>query len=105
MFLSSCACTLVTIANSAAIMEMPDTYHDMVRPGIILYGIYPSREVDRKQLKIRPVMSFKTRIVHVKTVKEADRMLLKERKEMNDRDRSEKIADSEKQRGVDKHAE
>ena len=29
------------------------------------------REVDRKQLKIRPVMSFKTRIVHVKTVKEA----------------------------------
>ena len=41
----------------------------------------------------------------VKTVKEADRMLLKERKVMNDRDRSEKIADSEKQRGVDKHAE
>lgn len=41
----------------------------------------------------------------VKAVKEADRMLLKERKEMNDRDRSEKIADSEKQRGVDKHAE
>lgn len=41
----------------------------------------------------------------VKTVKEADRMLLKERKVMNDRDRSEKTADSEKQRGVDKHAE
>ena len=41
----------------------------------------------------------------VKTVKEADRMLLKERKVMNDRDRSEKTADSEKQRGADKHAE
>ena len=41
----------------------------------------------------------------VKAVKEADRMLLKERKVMNDRDRSEKTADSEKQRGVDKHAE
>ena len=40
-----------------------------------------------------------------KTVKEADRMLLKERKVMNDRDRSEKTADSEKQRGADKHAE
>ena len=37
----------------------------------------------------------------VKAVKEADRMLLKERKVMNDRDRSEKTADSEKQRGVD----
>ena len=57
-------------ANSAAIMEMPDTYHDMVRPGIILYGIYPSAEVDRSTLDIRPVMSFKTRIVHVKTLKE-----------------------------------
>ncbi len=57
-------------SNSAAIMEMPDTYHDMVRPGIILYGIYPSDEVDRRQLDIRPVMSFKTRIVHVKTLKE-----------------------------------
>lgn len=41
----------------------------------------------------------------VKAVKEADRMLLKERKVMTDRDRSEKTADSEKQRGVDKHAE
>ena len=41
----------------------------------------------------------------MKAVKEADRILLKERKEMNDRDRSEKTADSEKQRGVDKHAE
>ena len=57
-------------ANSAAIMEMPDTHCDMVRPGIILYGIYPSAEVDRSQLDIRPVMSFKTRIVHVKTLKE-----------------------------------
>ena len=57
-------------ANSAAIMEMPETYHDMVRPGIILYGIYPSAECDRSQLDLRPVMAFKTRIVHVKTLKE-----------------------------------
>ncbi len=57
-------------ANSAAIMEMPETYCDMVRPGIILYGIYPSGEVDRSQLDIKPVMSFKTRIMHVKTLPE-----------------------------------
>lgn len=61
---------IVHAANSAAIMEMPETYHDMVRPGIILYGIYPSAECDRDQLDLRPVMSFKTRIVHVKTLKE-----------------------------------
>lgn len=57
-------------ANSAAIMEMPGTHHDMVRPGIILYGIYPSDEVDRNLLDLRPVMAFKTRIVHVKTISE-----------------------------------
>lgn len=61
---------IVHAANSAAIMEMPETYHDMVRPGIILYGIYPSAECYRDQLDLRPVMSFKTRIVHVKTLKE-----------------------------------
>ncbi len=65
---------LVHAANSAAIMEMPQTYHDMVRPGIIMYGIYPSAEVDRTQLDIRPVMSFKTRIVHVKTLWEDRRI-------------------------------
>ena len=57
-------------ANSAAVMEMPDTLCDMIRPGIVLYGIYPSGEVDTSRLSLRPVMSFKTRIAHVKTLKE-----------------------------------
>ncbi|MBR5228250.1 MAG: alanine racemase [Firmicutes bacterium] len=57
-------------SNSAAIMEMPETHNDMVRPGIILYGIYPSDEVDRSLLDIKPVMSFKTRITHLKTLPE-----------------------------------
>ncbi len=61
---------LLHAANSAAIMELPQTYHDMVRPGIILYGIYPSAEVDRSLLSLKPVMSFKTRILHVQTLKE-----------------------------------
>ena len=57
-------------SNSAAIMEMPETHNDMVRPGIILYGIYPSDEVDRSLLDIKPVMAFKTRITHIKTLPE-----------------------------------
>ncbi len=61
---------LLHAANSAAIMELPQTYHDMVRPGIILYGIYPSAEVNRDLLPLEPVMSFKTRILYVKTLKE-----------------------------------
>lgn len=57
-----------TLANSASIMELPSVYFDAVRPGIILYGCYPSDEVDVNQLDIKPVMSIKANIVHLKDV-------------------------------------
>ncbi|MBR5389891.1 MAG: alanine racemase [Clostridia bacterium] len=57
-----------TFANSASIMEIPDVYYDAVRPGIILYGCYPSDEMRREELDIRPVMSVKASIVHLKDV-------------------------------------
>lgn len=57
-----------TLANSAAIMELPSSHYDMVRPGIILYGCYPSEEVDKSQLDLKPAMSVKANIVHLKTV-------------------------------------
>ncbi len=57
-----------TIANSAAIMRMPKEYYDGARPGIILYGLYPSNEVDRTLLPLRPVMSVKANIVWLKDV-------------------------------------
>jgi alanine racemase len=47
------------LANSAAIMELPPTYFDEVRPGIIIYGYYPSDEVDKNTLNIKPVMTLK----------------------------------------------
>lgn len=56
----------LTIANSAAIMEYPKAYFDGVRPGIILYGCYPSDEVHKENLDIRPVMSVRANIVYVK---------------------------------------
>ncbi len=59
-----------TLSNSAAIMEVPTAYYDAVRPGIILYGLYPSDEVDKKELDIKPVMSVKANIVHLKEVGE-----------------------------------
>ena len=55
------------IANSAAIMMYPHTHLDMVRAGIVLYGCYPSDEVDKSRLSLRPVMSFKSRISLIKT--------------------------------------
>lgn len=57
-----------TLCNSAGIMGIPTAYFDTVRPGIILYGCYPSDEVDRSQLEIKPVMSVKASIVQLKKV-------------------------------------
>ena len=53
--------------NSAGIMNF-DEYFDMCRMGIILYGLYPSVEVDKSLLSIKPVMEWKTYISHVKTL-------------------------------------
>lgn len=54
------------IANSAAIMMYPETHLEMVRAGIILYGLYPSQEVDKTRLPLVPVMRLKSRITMVK---------------------------------------
>ncbi|MDD2573505.1 MAG: alanine racemase [Firmicutes bacterium] len=54
--------------NSAASIDLPDMHLDMVRPGIILYGLYPSDEVDKGKLSLKPLASLKAAISHVKTV-------------------------------------
>ncbi|GAN32385.1 MAG: alanine racemase [Candidatus Brocadia sp. AMX2] len=59
------------MANSGAIIGHPDAYFTMVRPGLSLYGLYPSEEVSRN-IGIRPVMSFKTRVIHIKDMKPGD---------------------------------
>ena len=53
--------------NSAGIMNFTE-FFDMCRMGIILYGLYPSNEVDPAKLDIKPVMSWKARISHIKTL-------------------------------------
>ncbi len=55
-------------ANSAAIIALPETHLDMVRAGISLYGLYPSDETDRTLISLRPAMSLKARVVHLKKV-------------------------------------
>ena len=57
-----------TLANSASITELPQLRFDAVRPGIILYGCYPSHEVDRSLIDLQQVMSVKAAIVHLKDV-------------------------------------
>lgn len=56
------------IANSAAIIDLPEAYCDGVRPGIMLYGYYPSNEVKMERLTLKPVMSLKANVVHIKEV-------------------------------------
>ncbi len=55
-------------ANSAALMELPQTHLDMVRAGIIVYGLYPSDEVERSRVALRPAMSLKAVVAYVKDV-------------------------------------
>jgi alanine racemase len=55
-------------ANSAALIDMPDSHLDMVRPGIATYGLYPSGDVNHDDVALKPVMTLKSRIVHLKKV-------------------------------------
>lgn len=53
-------------ANSAAVMEMTHTHLDMVRPGIILYGLSPSEEVEKSILQLEPALSLHSHVIYVK---------------------------------------
>ncbi|HBG7379216.1 alanine racemase [Clostridioides difficile] len=56
------------VSNSAAIMDCPDLRLNMVRAGIILYGHYPSDDVFKDRLELRPAMKLKSKIGHIKQV-------------------------------------
>ena len=58
------------VCNSAGIMQYPQMHLDMVRPGIILYGLYPSRQVDREKISLRPAMTLKASVILVKDVEQ-----------------------------------
>jgi len=55
-------------ANSAATISMPQTHLDMVRPGIAMYGLWPSNLVEHQYVDLRPVMTLSSQIVQIKEV-------------------------------------
>lgn len=57
------------ISNSAAIMELSDMNLQIVRSGIITYGLYPSEEMNKENFKIIPAMELKSQVSFVKTLK------------------------------------
>lgn len=56
------------VSNSAAVIDFPNLEYDGVRAGIMLYGYYPSKDVDKTKVHLKPVMSLKSTIVHLKTL-------------------------------------
>ncbi len=59
---------IIHAANSGAIIDFPESYFDMIRPGITAYGYYPSN-TQKERLSLKPVMSLESRIVFKKRVK------------------------------------
>lgn len=58
------------VSNSAATIDLPEYNLNMVRGGIMIYGLYPSDEVDKEKVSLKPAMTLKAKISHLKEVPE-----------------------------------
>lgn len=56
------------ISNSGAILQLPEANLDMVRPGIMLFGVYPSNNI-KKTIAVRPAITWKSLVVYFKVIK------------------------------------
>ncbi len=54
-------------SNSVALVDFKDAHMNMVRPGLVMYGLYPRNDL-MKRLKLKPALSLKTKVVYVKPV-------------------------------------
>ena len=60
------------ISNSASIIDIEDAHYNAIRPGIILYGYYPSEYINKEKLKLMPALSLKCQVIHVKELKKGE---------------------------------
>lgn len=60
------------ISNSAGIIDLPEAHLDLARAGISIYGIYPSDEVEKEKVPLKPVMSLKSYISYLKEIRPGD---------------------------------
>jgi alanine racemase len=61
------------VASSAAVLSYPESHLDMVRPGIAIYGQYPStEEFEKQRVALKPAMAMKSRIIYLKTLRPGD---------------------------------
>ena len=52
-------------ANSGATLLLPESYYEMVRPGVMFYGVYPAREIE-KTIDVKPALTWKSKVVYSK---------------------------------------
>lgn len=56
------------MANSGGILQLPEAHYDIVRPGLLLYGVYPD-PATKRSIAVRPVLSWKSRVVYFKVIR------------------------------------
>ena len=59
-------------ANSAGIMELSESHLDLVRAGVALYGLWPSDEVKKDILALKPALSLHSHVVYIKEIESGD---------------------------------
>ena len=55
-------------ANSGATLRMPESYFDMVRPGVLFYGVYPARDVERT-IEVKPALTWRSKVIYSKVTR------------------------------------
>lgn len=56
---------LLHVCNSGGILNLPEAYHDLVRPGVLFYGVYPGEEVERV-VNVQPALTWRSHVVYSK---------------------------------------
>jgi alanine racemase len=56
------------MANSGGILQIPEAYFDIIRPGLLLFGVYPDPATYRS-IRVQPALSWKSRVVYFKVIK------------------------------------
>lgn len=62
---------IIHAANSGAVLDLKDSYFNMVRPGLLLYGYYPGSGI-RNKINLKPVMNLKSKVTFIKKVDEGE---------------------------------
>ncbi|MCC7158392.1 MAG: alanine racemase [Ignavibacteria bacterium] len=62
---------IIHAANSGGVLDLKDSYFNMVRPGLLLYGYYPGSGV-RNKIELKPIMNLKSKVTYIKKIEEGE---------------------------------